>query len=81
MSTVEPGFVAIVLAGDRRADDPLVIASGRGCKALLGIAGRPMLLRVLDAVRSCPGIVKLRLRGPPAASIPSVHELQQLLDR
>ncbi|MFM7273237.1 MAG: NTP transferase domain-containing protein [Gammaproteobacteria bacterium] len=80
MSTVEPGFVAIVLAGDRRADDPLVIASGRGCKALLEIAGRPMLLRVLDAVRGCPGIVKLRLSGPPAASIPSVPELQQLLD-
>lgn len=79
MSAGQTPFTAIVLAGDRRADDPLVLASGRGCKALLDIAGRPMLLRVIESVRACPGIARLRLSGPPAASMASVPELQSLL--
>jgi hypothetical protein len=43
-------FAALVLAGDRTPDDALLVASGHGCKALLEIAGVPMVLRVLEAL-------------------------------
>ena len=34
-------FTAVVLAGDRRPDDPLVRQTGACCKALVTIDGRP----------------------------------------
>ena len=41
---------AIILAGDRGPGDPLAAATGKPGKALVEIAGRSMLVRVLDAV-------------------------------
>ena len=64
-------WAAIVLAGDRRADDPLVIASGRGCKALLEIAGRPMLMRVLEALQSTDCVASVLLSGPAREAVDS----------
>jgi GTP:adenosylcobinamide-phosphate guanylyltransferase len=43
-------FSAIVLAGDRGPDDPVAKSAGVGCKALVPVGGRPMVLRVLDAL-------------------------------
>ena len=50
MNPVPAKFAAVILAGDRGAEDPLVKAAGVSCKALVPVAGRPMILRVLDAL-------------------------------
>ena len=43
-------FWAVVLAADRTSADPVALAAGVPCKALAPVGGRPMLLRVLDAL-------------------------------
>ncbi|WP_338661205.1 nucleotidyltransferase family protein [Pararoseomonas sp. SCSIO 73927] len=50
------GVTALVLAGQRRGTDPMAAAAGVSHKALLPVAGVPMLLRVLAALRASPGI-------------------------
>jgi len=58
MSTSLAGtFNVIILAGDRGPGDPLIKEAGVSCKALVPVAGRPMVLRVLDALgnASCVG--------------------------
>ncbi len=60
-----PTFSAIVLGGDRRPDDPLVRAAGVCCKALVPVAGTPMVLRVLDALGRSPWVRERLLCGPP----------------
>ncbi|WP_342452814.1 nucleotidyltransferase family protein [Pararoseomonas indoligenes] len=49
-------MTALVLAGQRRGTDPMAAAAGVSHKALLPVAGRPMLLRVLAALRAAPGV-------------------------
>jgi CTP:molybdopterin cytidylyltransferase MocA len=73
-------WAAIVLAGDRRADDPLVIASGRGCKALLEIAGRPMLMRVLEALQSTDCVASVLLSGPAREAVDTEPALRDRID-
>ena len=53
-------FAAIVLAGDRGPGDPVARAAGVSCKALVPVAGRPMVLRVLDALEGA-SIIDVRL--------------------
>ena len=48
------GVTALVLAGQRRGTDPMAAAAGLSHKALLPVAGVPMLLRVLAALRTYP---------------------------
>ena len=74
MST--PRFTAVVLAGDRRADDPLVVASGKGCKALLPIAGKPMILHVLKTLGESPAIRTVSLSGPSADAVAGEPQLR-----
>jgi GTP:adenosylcobinamide-phosphate guanylyltransferase len=74
-------FAAIVLAGDRRVDDPLAQASGHGCKALLEIAGQPMLLRVLDALGASASVEAIHLSGPSEASLAGSAALRARLDQ
>lgn len=50
---------ALILAGSRGPDDPMAKAAGVSHKALLPVAGVPMLLRVVDAVRALPGIERV----------------------
>ncbi len=57
-------FIAIVLAGDRGPDDPLVIATGAACKALVEIDGQPMVLRVLKTLGNSSHIGQRILSGP-----------------
>jgi GTP:adenosylcobinamide-phosphate guanylyltransferase len=40
----------VVLAADRTASDPVARAAGVPCKALAPVGGRPMVMRVLDAL-------------------------------
>lgn len=50
---------ALVLAGQRRGTDPMAAAAGVSHKALLPVAGVPMLLRVLAALRATPGVGRI----------------------
>ena len=68
-------FVAIVLAGDRSKNDPVAVDAGVSCKAIAPICGRPMILRVLDALEDSGVIHSIVLCGPPQASINDCPEL------
>lgn len=50
---------ALILAGSRGPDDPMAKAAGVSHKALLPVAGVPMLLRVVESVRALPGVARL----------------------
>ena len=50
---------ALILAGSRRPDDPMAKAAGVSHKALLPVAGVPMLLRVAEALRATSGIRRI----------------------
>lgn len=58
-------FAAVVLAGDRGPDDPLTRAAGVCCKALVPVAGRPMLARVLATLERCPSVARRVVAGLP----------------
>lgn len=57
-------FGAVVLAGDRGADEPVAMAAGVACKALAPVAGIPMVLRVLDALEASDHVDRVVLCGP-----------------
>ena len=72
----------IVLAGSRPGPDPLLTGSGVSTKALLAVAGQPMLVHVVRALRSSPlvGAIHIlaqnsaELAGQPSlADIPGLH--------
>ena len=70
---------AIVLAGDRGPDDPLVKAAGVPCKALIPIEGRLMVLRVVDALINA-GIDDVLLCGPRPEVVAATDELRTLVE-
>jgi GTP:adenosylcobinamide-phosphate guanylyltransferase len=74
-------FTALVLAGDRRPDDAVARAAGVCCKALTPVAGRPMVLRVLDALGDSDHVSARLLCGPPRYGMQQCPELQAGLDR
>ena len=47
---------AIVLAGSRSGEDALCMATGVQHKALIPVAGQPMLVRVLEALLACAAV-------------------------
>jgi CTP:molybdopterin cytidylyltransferase MocA len=57
-------FTAVVLAADRTAGDPVALAAGVPCKALAPVGGRPMVLRVLDALAESPMVGDIVVCGP-----------------
>jgi GTP:adenosylcobinamide-phosphate guanylyltransferase len=73
-------FTAVVLAGDRGPGDPLVRAAGVCCKALVPVAGRPMLLRVLEALGAASEVGP-RLVCGPARLLAANAELAALRER
>ncbi|MGN8160316.1 nucleotidyltransferase family protein [Salinisphaera sp. RV14] len=73
------GWVAIVLAGDRGADDPVARATGAGCKAMADVAGRPLLGRVLDTLARCDDISECRVVGPDTAIVDANPALRALI--
>ena len=50
---------ALILAGSRGPDDPMAKAANVSHKALLPVAGVPMLLRVVEALRATAGIARI----------------------
>lgn len=68
-------FHAVVLAGDRGADDPVARHAGVACKALAAPGGRPMLLRVLDALAASTAVSGVTLVGPSQAQLSACPQL------
>ena len=69
---------ALILAGSRGPDDPMAKAAGVSHKALLPVAGVPMLLRVVEAVRATPGMERIHVCIEDARVIEQVPELETL---
>jgi len=74
-------FTALVLAGDRGPDDPLLEAAGVTGKALIEIGGRLMLERVLQALRESEIVDRIIVSGPPRKIVESSATLQALLQQ
>lgn len=69
---------ALILAGSRGPGDPMAKAAGVSHKALLPVAGVPMLQRVVEAVRATPGVARLHVCIEDADVIHQLPELQAL---
>ena len=70
-------FVAVVLAADRTGNDPITQHTGATCKAIAPVAGRPMIMRVLDALEASDLVKSIILCGPPAHILSDCPELEQ----
>lgn len=78
MSPAAP-LVAVVLAGERPGEvDPVARAAGVAAKALVPVAGRPMVERVVDALAATPGIGPIRLVARPEAGLLALPGLRAL---
>ena len=75
MTNEERPFTAVVLAGDRKPGDPVAEAAGVSCKSLIPVGGRPMVLRVLDALEEAREVESVILCGPHRAAIGEEEEL------
>ena len=60
---------AIVMAGSRPGPDPLLSDSGVSTKALLPVAGRPMLAHVVTALRASPLVGPITLLAQNSADL------------
>ncbi len=72
-------FTAIILAGDRIPGDPLAEAAGVACKAFVPVAGKPMVIRVLDTLQAARQVESLILCGPSQVLIEQEPGLKALL--
>ena len=64
------GLTALVLAGSRREGDPLAASAGVSHKALIPVAGQPMLERVVSALAAVPRIGRILIAtGRDAADV------------
>jgi GTP:adenosylcobinamide-phosphate guanylyltransferase len=59
MGMPEAKLTALVLAGSRREGDPMALAAGVSHKALIPVAGQPMLERVVRALAAVPRIGRI----------------------
>ena len=73
-------FAAVVLAGDRSVGDPMARAAGVNSKSLIPVGGRPMVLRVLDALEAAQEIEGITLCGPAKSAVEEEKELRVRID-
>ncbi|MEE9343058.1 MAG: nucleotidyltransferase family protein [Gammaproteobacteria bacterium] len=76
----QPEFTALVLAGDRGTDDPLVAEAGVACKALVEINGKPMVLRVLETLQSADYVSHCVLSGPERSQLKGQHRIEDQIN-
>ncbi len=76
----EQQFVAIVLAGDRSNSDPVAAHAGTSCKAVVDIAGTPMVIRVLDALQASGKVKSIILCGPSQTGLDECPALRQRIE-
>jgi len=77
---IETPFTGLVLAGDRGPIDPVAEATGAACKALSPVGGRPMVLRVLEALEASGCVGELVLSGPTREALPASEEIRAGID-
>lgn len=63
MTAIPPRWSAIILAGQRPGVDPLASAFGETYKALVEIAGKPMLTRVAETLLDVPALGRIVVLG------------------
>ncbi|ABI59356.1 nucleotidyltransferase family protein [Nitrosomonas eutropha] len=73
-------FAALVLAADRGDQDPVARYTGAACKAYAPVCGKPMVIRVLDALSGCNKIKSILLCGPPESLLSACGELKQRIE-
>ncbi len=73
-------IAAIILAGSRPGPDPLLTGSGVSTKALLPIAGQPMLVHVVTALRASPLIGPITILAQNSAQLAAEPGLAGLAD-
>lgn len=66
------GVTALVLAGSRPGGDPFAAAFGAEIKALIGIAGEPMVLRPIRALLASPEVREVVLLAQDPAILAGV---------
>jgi len=69
-------FTAVILAGDRGPDDPVVEAAGVSCKPLIPVGGIPMVLRVVASLEEAQEIGSIVLSGPPQVAVDQEKDLR-----
>jgi GTP:adenosylcobinamide-phosphate guanylyltransferase len=71
-------YSALVLAGSRAARDPFAESQGQRRKALVPVAGVPMLVRVVRALLGAAdvGSIHVRTDDPAALRLPELHALE-----
>jgi len=74
-------FTALVLAGSRPGGDPLAKAFGVSHKALLPVAGQPMLAWVVEALSRTENVGRLVICGLDRSSVDRHPTLAPLLER
>ena len=79
MNEITKPFTGVVLAADRGPGDPVARTAGAPCKSLVNLGGRPMVLRVLDALVEAREIDSLIVCGPSEAFLPHEPELLALI--
>jgi GTP:adenosylcobinamide-phosphate guanylyltransferase len=80
MAGVARRFTVLVLAGSRGMADPVAQAAGVAHKALVPVAGVPMLLRVLDALRQSPSVGRIALATQDRGIVDALPELAQAVE-
>ena len=79
MTNHQPKFTAVVLAADRGPDDPVAKAAGVRCKSLTPVGGKPMVVRVLDALTASQAVNAYILCGPPKSVVDQETDLETLI--
>lgn len=69
MTDASEGWTALVLAGQRPGVDRLAAHFGREAKALIPVAGEPMLARVLRALADTPQIARIIVLAQDAPAL------------
>ena len=72
-------MTAIVLAGQRDGEDALSKYAKTACKAVIEIAGTPMLARVLETLRSSESLQKIILSGPSNDKLVDQKQIHDLI--
>ncbi len=81
MTATHPAPIpAILLAGSRPGRDPLLTGSGVSTKALLPIAGQPMLVHVVAALRASPLVGPITILAQASAELAAEPGLTRFAD-
>ena len=79
MKMTTNAFTGVVLAADRGHDDPVARAGNAPCKSFVPVGGRPMVLRVLDALAGAREIESRMICGPSQDLLTREPELHGLI--